>query len=83
MDFVLWRMDSFLDKHLETDNETTTVTMQRCSKHATTTIVLLLGTVLSVWSVLRSYLEDNWGGVEYLHRDSASGRRRRKGNSQI
>jgi hypothetical protein len=48
---------------------------------------------VSTWSVPRSYLEDNWGdqviltpcggGVEYLHRDPASRRMRRKGKSRM
>jgi hypothetical protein len=61
-------------------------------KHASTTIGLLLETVFSIRSVQSSCKEDNWrnpvvypcgGGVEYLHRDPASRRRRWKGKSQI
>jgi hypothetical protein len=57
---VLWRIDPLLGKDSETNNETV-VTMQRRSKHAFTTTVLLLGTVFSTRSVKTSYLEDNWG----------------------
>jgi hypothetical protein len=54
-------MGPLLDKDLETNNETTAVVMQRRCKHASTTIELMLETVFSMWSVPRSYLEDNWG----------------------
>jgi hypothetical protein len=43
---VLWRIDPLLGKDLETNNETTTVAMQRGGKHASTTIELLLETVI-------------------------------------
>jgi hypothetical protein len=39
---VLWRIDSLLGKDLAT-NETTAVAMQRCGKHASTTIALVNG----------------------------------------
>jgi hypothetical protein len=57
-----------------------------------TTVEFLLKTVFYTWSVQRGYEEDNWGdtvrppfggGVEYLHRDPGSRRRRQKGKSQI
>jgi hypothetical protein len=56
------------------------------------TIELPLETVFSALSVQRGCKEDNWGDtvvspcggrIEYLHRDPASRRRRRKGKSQI
>jgi hypothetical protein len=58
------------------------------------TIELLLETAFSTRSVQSGYKEDNWGepvieadpcggGFEYLHRDPASRRRRRKGKSQM
>jgi hypothetical protein len=52
------------------------------------TIEKLLEAEFSVWSVRSLYNEDQrdkpcGGGVEYLHRDPASRRRRRKGKSQI
>jgi hypothetical protein len=43
---ILWRTDSLLGKHLETNNETTAVAMQQRDKHASATIELLLETVL-------------------------------------
>jgi hypothetical protein len=43
---ILWRIDPQLGKDLETNNETTAVAMQWCSKQASTTIELLLETVL-------------------------------------
>jgi hypothetical protein len=49
-----------LGKDLETNNETTAVAMQRRGKHASATIELQLETVFYMWSVPRSYLEDNW-----------------------
>jgi hypothetical protein len=45
-------------------------------------IDLLLETAFSTRFVKKDYGENNWGGVEYLHRDPASRRRRRKGKSQ-
>jgi hypothetical protein len=89
---LLWRIDPLIGKGLETNDETTAVAMQRRGKDASKTRELLLEIVFSLWSVQRSYLEENWsdpvghpcgGGVEYLHRDPASRRRRRKGKSQI
>jgi hypothetical protein len=79
-------------------SETTFVSRQRLDKqvpaatdtHAT--IKVLLETVFYTRSAQRGYKKDNrgkrasdpcGGGVEYLHRDPASRRRRRKGKSQI
>jgi hypothetical protein len=71
---------------------------QRLGKHVPAatdthaTIQILLETVFSTRSVQRGYKENNWskfsshpcgGGVEYLHRDPASRRRRRKVKSRI
>jgi hypothetical protein len=39
---ILWRMDPFLGKDLETSNKTTAVAMQRRGKHTSTTVELLL-----------------------------------------
>jgi hypothetical protein len=50
---ILWRIDPLLGKDLETNNETTTVAMQRYSKNSSKTIE-----VFSAWSVPRSYLEN-------------------------
>jgi hypothetical protein len=52
------RIDLLLGKDPETNNETT-VAMQWRGKHASTTIELLLETVFSTQSMLRSYIEDN------------------------
>jgi hypothetical protein len=67
------------------------ISKQPIGKH--TTIGVLLETVFSIRSVQRGFTERvSWelavsnpcgGGVEYLHRDPASRRRRRKGKSQI
>jgi hypothetical protein len=46
------------------------------------TIRELLEKMFSIRSVQSNYKEGG-GGVEYLHRDPASRRRRRKGKSQI
>jgi hypothetical protein len=62
-DTVLWRIDWFLGKNLEINNETTAVTMQRRGNHASTTIELLFETVFSAWSMPRRYLEDNWSDL--------------------
>jgi hypothetical protein len=43
---ILWRIDTFIGKNLETNNETEAVAMQRRGKHTSTTIELLLETVL-------------------------------------
>jgi hypothetical protein len=37
------------------------VSKQQISKHASTTIELLLETLFSIWSVQSGYKEDNWG----------------------
>jgi hypothetical protein len=74
---IIWLIDPLLGKDLKTNHETTAIAMQVCSKHPSTTVELplewnlLLGSCNSwtttmetgvfVWSVLRSYLEDNWG----------------------
>jgi hypothetical protein len=58
---VLWRIDLLLVKDLETNNKVTAVAMQRRDKHASTTVELLLGTVVSTRSVQRGYKEDSWG----------------------
>jgi hypothetical protein len=59
------------------------ILMQRSSCCWTIT----METVFSIWSVPRCYKQDSLkpcgGGFEYLHRDPASRRRRRKGKSQI
>jgi hypothetical protein len=55
----MWRIHPLLGKNLETNNEATTVAMQRLGKHASTTTESLLETMFSMWPVLRSYLEDN------------------------
>jgi hypothetical protein len=44
---ILWLMDPILDKDLETNNETTAVTLQQIGKHASTTIELLLEMMFS------------------------------------
>jgi hypothetical protein len=44
--FILWHIDPLLGKDLYANNETTAVAMQWRSKHASTTIELLLETVL-------------------------------------
>jgi hypothetical protein len=76
----------------------TAVEMQRLSKHVSlatythATIEELLEAAFSVRSMLRLCQQGHQlgarhnpcgGGVEYLHRDPASRRRRRKGKSQI
>jgi hypothetical protein len=61
MSLILWHVDALLGKDLKTNNETTAVAMQQRGKHASTTIELLLETVFSMWSMPRSYLEDNLG----------------------
>jgi hypothetical protein len=48
-----------LGKDLETNNETTAIAVQLCSKHASTTIELLLKMVFSTQSMERGYKEDN------------------------
>jgi hypothetical protein len=58
---ILWRIEQLLNKDLETNNETTTVAVQRRGKHASAAIDLLLETVFYMWSVPRSYLENNLG----------------------
>jgi uncharacterized protein with von Willebrand factor type A (vWA) domain len=50
-----------IGKDLKINNKTTAVAMERCGKHFSTTIELLLENVLSMWSMLRCYLQDNWG----------------------
>jgi hypothetical protein len=57
----MWHIDPLICKDLERNNETKAVAMQWRGKHASTIIELMLETVFSMWSVLRSYLEDNWG----------------------
>jgi membrane-anchored protein YejM (alkaline phosphatase superfamily) len=57
---AMWHIEPSLGKDLET-NETTTVAIQQCSKHASTTVELLLEMVFSTWSVQRGYKEDNLG----------------------
>jgi hypothetical protein len=76
-------------------SESTFVSTQRLGKHVDTatdthiTIEVLLETAFSTLSVQRGYEDfENWsypcgGGLEYLHRDPASRRRRRKGKSRI
>jgi hypothetical protein len=59
---ILWRIDPLLGEDLEKNNEAIAVVTQRRGKHASTTIQLLLETVFSMWSVSRSYVEENWGG---------------------
>jgi hypothetical protein len=56
---ILWHTDLLVVKDLETNNETTAAAMQQCDKHAYITIKLPLKTVFSMWSVPRSYLEEN------------------------
>jgi hypothetical protein len=84
---------------LANGSENTFVSRQRLDKHVSAatdehvTINVLLEIIFYTQSVQRAYKEDNWGkqtsstlcggGVEYLHRDPASRRRRRKGKSQI
>jgi hypothetical protein len=75
--------------------EETSITRQRLSKHVPAatntqaTIEELLEAMFSVGSAPRLYNEKPrpdykcGGGVEYLHRDPASRRRRRNGKSQI
>jgi hypothetical protein len=46
LSYILWCIDPLLGIDLETNNETTAVAMQWHSKHASTTIELLLETVL-------------------------------------
>jgi hypothetical protein len=43
---IMWLTDPLLGKDLETNNETTAVTIQRRGKHASVIIELLLKTVL-------------------------------------
>jgi hypothetical protein len=57
---ILWHIVPLLGKVLETHSETTAIAMQQHGKHASTTIELLLEMVFSMWSMPRSYLEDNW-----------------------
>jgi hypothetical protein len=80
-------------------SEETFIARQRLDKHVpaetnTQAIInILLETVFSVWSMQSGYIRRELrfgtgsypcgGGVEYLHRDPASRRRRRKGKSQI
>jgi hypothetical protein len=54
-------MHPLLGKYLEINSETTAVALQRRGKHPSTTIELLLETMLFVWSVPRTYLEENSG----------------------
>jgi hypothetical protein len=58
---LLWRTDPLPGKDLETNNEATTVAMQRRGKQASITIVLPLETVFSNRFVRIGYKEDNWG----------------------
>jgi hypothetical protein len=62
----MWRIDPLQGKCLETNNETTFVAMQRRSKHASTTIELLLVTVLGSCN---SWTTTNETGVFYVVRD--------------
>jgi hypothetical protein len=57
---ILWHIDPLLGKDLETNNETTATAMQRCSKHASTTIELLSEMVFCTWFIHRGYKEDSW-----------------------
>jgi hypothetical protein len=74
----------------------TRYTHSRCNEYAHNNRVTVGNWMFSMWSVPRCYNQDIWsntfselailpcgGGVEYLHRDPASRRRRRKGKSQI
>jgi hypothetical protein len=47
----LWLTDPLVGKDLKTDNETTAIAMQWRSKHASTIIEFLLGTVFATQSV--------------------------------
>jgi hypothetical protein len=79
--------EPLLCNDLEISKYTRTVSRQRLGEHVPAatethvTIEILLETAFSTQSLQRSYKEDNWGpcggGVEYLHRDPASRRRRR------
>jgi hypothetical protein len=51
----VWRIGSLLGKHLETNNETTAVAMQRLSKRVPVTTV-----THPKGSAPRSYKEENW-----------------------
>jgi hypothetical protein len=51
---LLWRIDSLLGKHLETENETTAIAMQQRGVHASAKIELLVETMFSMLSVPRS-----------------------------
>jgi hypothetical protein len=53
-DIILWYIDPFLGKDLET-NERTTVAVQQIGKRTSTTIELLLETVCSIRSVKSGY----------------------------
>jgi hypothetical protein len=41
---ILWHIDLLLGKDLKTNNKTTAIAMQQCSKHASTTTELRLET---------------------------------------
>jgi hypothetical protein len=97
-DSIPWRVQLLLSNTRINNGAMHPVSMQRIGKYVPAamnkhTIELLLETVFSTRSVLSGYKEDNWGdpviytpcggGVEYLHRDPASRRRRRKGKSRI
>jgi hypothetical protein len=56
----LWLIDPLLGKDLET-KETTTVAMQQRSKHASTTMELLLETGIFTRSLQSGYEEENSG----------------------
>jgi hypothetical protein len=56
--FILWRRDQLLGKELEI-NEIKVTAMEQRLKHTSTIIQVLLGTGFSMWSVPRSYLEEN------------------------
>jgi hypothetical protein len=52
--------------YLET-NETTATAMQWRRKYTSIKIELLLEKVFSMWSVPKSYLEDNWGDTVFVN----------------
>jgi hypothetical protein len=78
----VWRIDPLLGKHLETNNETTAVDMQKRGIHASTTIVTVGNGVmqpvarqLNSWIAIMSIrliiyifqLENHWSDIDIFY----------------
>jgi hypothetical protein len=84
---ILWYIDPLLGNNRET-NETTAVARQRSARNNGNTDgsgVFYIVRSEAIWRDRPSWVQLHpcGGRVKYLHRDSASRRRRRKGKSQI